>query len=357
LLTFAVMATFVQKGHPLRRLLHDAPPLCEDYLKQAASIVSAAAEAMGKQHKPQLVAARLSSDNKVVSAQHEQHFVTVCNAVTQAIAAGAGTSVYVQGPSGSGVTTLLTQLQSTVDQTCDHNGYLRPIWCYVDTLQLVGTCTVSAAILAGVEAYADIPDIYEWEPPSSILEQGELFTEIETLLYRGNDHMPMIVLMLDDLDNLDPPCNDESQQLFMWADHHTKFRLILICAGHHELAQAVPDLPELDQEPVEVQLSSYSANDMKAILTASVGTAVPAEALDLCVAKAEGDMWEGFSVCVRAVEIAMHDHNNIDQVTVAHMEQAIAAHTIQTTSIDVGSDSDSDDGNDTDGSDDNNKDV
>jgi hypothetical protein len=91
----------------------------------------------------------------------------------------------------------------------------------------------------------------------------------------------MIILKLDHLDSMAASYTKQLQQLYKWA-HTAGAKLILISASRYDVTQTLPGLQQAGILPVQVVFNPFTDNVVVAILSARVGSVVPAAALELC---------------------------------------------------------------------------
>jgi cell division control protein 6 len=302
-----------------------------------------------QQRQPRLQAALLALQQTYTAQrlpEREQEFSAVHSAITSAIAAGTGSSVYVCGSPGTGKTSTLQQIRAAVVQWCKQHSELCPTYCYVNAATAVTQpAAVYGAILEAVKsgATADAAGA----ATECKLAPAEARKQLEALLFKAmrknsssgsgssssgsssgsSGGVPMIVLTVDEMDKLARAGAKELQQLFQWA-HTAKSRLILIgIANSIDLPQTIAGLQQQHIAPVQVVFTAYTKSEIESILSARVGAAVQQRALELCskkVSNAGGDARCALMQCIDAVQIALSDSSSsADEVTVGHMRQAL----------------------------------
>jgi cell division control protein 6 len=302
-----------------------------------------------QQPKPRLQAAMLALQQTCCAErlpEREQEFTAVHSAIISAMGAGTGSSVYVCGSPGTGKTSTLQQIRGAVVQWCKQHNEPCPTYCYVNAATAVTQpAAVYGAILEAVKsgATADAAGA----AVVCKLAPAEARKQLEALLFKakrktstggsgssssgssssGSSGVPMIVLTVDEMDKLARAGAKELQQLFQWA-HTAKSRLILIgIANSIDLPQTIAGLQQHDIAPVQVVFTAYTKSEIESILSARVGSAVQQRALELCakkVSNAGGDARCALMQCIDAVQAALNDNSSSDEVTVRHMQQALA---------------------------------
>jgi hypothetical protein len=218
------------------------------------------------------------------------------------------------------MSSVLLQLNDTVKVWCEERGRPEPFYCF----ECSDTFTEHPAGL-----YSAILQRLKCNEHLKIGDVSELAAEakkhLEALLLKTKDssssgsssNVPMIVVNLFGMDEVEEPPCAELQQLFEWS-HTAGSRLIVVVTSNCGWADAATLQHEVVFKP-------FARHNLIAILSANVGRAVQPAALELCAVHSFGNARYAAELCRTAIKLADTDlEKNSCEATLCHAKQAIS---------------------------------
>eukprot|EP00752_Nemacystus_decipiens_P004415 g4031.t1 len=286
--------------------------------------LQAALEALNPSNAPAVLQQRMAEFNQAL------RFVTNC------VARASGGSLYLCGVPGTGKTQTMAHVQAKVQELYAKGKTPTPAFHAFTGTEFTTPEAMHGALWLAVTGEKDIDE--------GINVEKKLSAKLKYRQKAPTVTSPMLVVVLDEIDQLMTQNRHVLRKLFEWADA-PKSRLVLV--GLANSLEFDINLSGLQKAPRRLLFQSYTPTDLTSILTERVGVTVHHSAIQFCAKKAAattGDARRAINMCREAVVLAEQelqdeldnaaseeereqleqgDGSNI--VTIRHMVKAVAA--------------------------------
>ncbi|CAM9110486.1 unnamed protein product, partial [Hapterophycus canaliculatus] len=271
-----------------------------------------------------------------VLQQRTTEFKQVLQFVTTSVTKSSGGSLYLCGVPGTGKTQTMVNVQAKVLAKFSKGKTPAPAFHSFTGTEFTSPTAMHDALWRAIIGGKQIGEGIDMEK--------QLDNKLRYHRKRPTATSPMLVVVLDEIDQLMTHNRQVLRKLFEWADA-PKSRLILV--GLANSLEFDVNFSHLDKAPQRLLFQSYTPEDLASILTQRVGATVHHSAIQFCAKKAAattGDARRAINMCREAVVLAKQELQNKlddatsederlqmgqgdarDMVTIGHMAKAVAA--------------------------------
>eukprot|EP00903_Cladosiphon_okamuranus_P019256 g17704.t1 len=271
-----------------------------------------------------------------VLQQRTTEFNQVLQFVTSSVARASGGSLYLCGVPGTGKTQTMAHVQAKVQKMYAKGKIPTPTFHAFTGTEFTTPEAMHGALWLAITGEKEV------EEGTNI--EKKLSAKLKYRQKMPTVTSPMLVVVVDEIDQLMTQNRLVLRKLFEWADA-PKSRLVLV--GLANSLDFNINLSGLEKPPRRLLFQSYTPEDLASILTERVGATVHHSAIQFCAKKAAattGDARRAINMCREAVVLAEQelqdklanasseeerkqlgqgDGSNL--VTVRHMAKAVAA--------------------------------
>ncbi|CAN0533149.1 unnamed protein product [Ectocarpus sp. 12 AP-2014] len=272
-----------------------------------------------------------------VLKQRTTEFNQVLQFVTNSVAKASGGSLYLCGVPGTGKTQTMAHVRAEVEEKFSKQGHIpAPAFHAFTGTEFTSPNAMHGALWRAINGARGGEE--------GIGTEKKLDNKLKFWQKKPTATSPMLVVVLDEIDQLMTENRQVLRKLFQWADA-PKSRLVLV--GLANSLDFNISFSGLKKAPQRLLFQSYTPEDLACILTERVGSTVHPSAIQFCAKKAAattGDARRALNTCREAVVLAdqelqqklddatseaereqLLEGGGDNMVTIRHMAKAVAA--------------------------------
>ncbi|CAM9105812.1 unnamed protein product [Ectocarpus fasciculatus] len=268
--------------------------------------------------------------------QRTTEFNQVLQFVTNSVAKASGGSLYLCGVPGTGKTQTMAHVRAEVQEKFSKGHIPAPAFHAFTGTEFTSPNAMHGALWRAINGARGGEE--------GIGTEKKLDNKLKYWQKKPTGTSPMLVVVLDEIDQLMTENRQVLRKLFQWADA-PKSRLVLV--GLANSLDFNISFSGLKKAPQRLLFQSYTPEDLASILTERVGSTVHPSAIQFCAKKAAattGDARRAINTCREAVVLAdqelqqkldnasseaervqLEEGGGDNLVTIRHMAKAVAA--------------------------------